>query len=469
MAKPPKKTKTRRAIKSTGKGTTRKGRRKARAGGFSLPAFLTGLRKSLGRVFSAKALSWTALKPRLASWLDHAGARFSMGIGIGLLAGLIAVMSFGHIGKWIDRHRAPESGQYAVQEAAPKIVEAPAPKPVAQKPVEQKPVPPVQPKPVMPPIVEPDAPASTPSAPQAPAATAGMAANQQMPNQSMSEITEPEAAQQLDNPQTAVPPSANTAPPAPSVPIEMGSKPNDQPAWLRNSVAMRAPANGPMIAIILDDVGVVKSNAEQAIELPAPITLSMMTYADGVADMAARAHAKGHELMLHVPMQPVNGKVDPGPNALLVGLPTDEIRRRLDWGLDRFSGFIGINNHMGSRFTQDEAGMRIVMQELRARGLLFLDSKTIPNSVGGKVAREMGVPHVDRDVFLDDDMAPAAVARQLALTERVARKQGYAIAIGHPHPATVAVLKQWIVEAKQRGFVLVPLSAIARRENGVTG
>lgn len=285
----------------------------------------------------------------------------------------------------------------------------------------------------------------------------------------MSEITEPDAAQQLNDQQAATAPTTTNAAPAPQVPVDTGSKPNDQPAWLRNSVAMRAPANGPMIAIVLDDVGVVRNHAELAIDLPASITLSMMTYADGVADMAARARAKGHELMLHVPMQPINSKVDPGPHALLVGLSSDEIRQRLDWGLNRFPGFIGINNHMGSRFTQDEAGMRIVMQELRVRGLLFLDSKTISNSVGGKMAREMGVAHVDRDVFLDDDMASTAVAKQLAITERIARKQGYAIAIGHPHPATIAVLKQWMVDAKQRGFVLVPLSAIARRQNGVTG
>jgi len=220
---------------------------------------------------------------------------------------------------------------------------------------------------------------------------------------------------------------------------------------------------------VLDDVGVVRSHAELAIDLPAPITLSMMTYAEGVADLAAQARAKGHELMLHVPMQPVNPKADPGPHALLVGLSPAELKTRLDWGLGRFPGFIGINNHMGSRFTQDEAGMRVVMQELQARGLLFLDSKTIANSVGDKLAQELGVAHVDRDVFLDDDMSPAAVARQLAVAERVARKQGYVIAIGHPHPATVTVLKQWLTDVRQRGFTLVPLSVIARRENGVAG
>ena len=113
--------------------------------------------------------------------------------------------------------------------------------------------------------------------------------------------------------------------------------------------------------------------------------------------------------------------------------------------------------------------MRVVMHELQSRGLLFLDSRTIPNSVGERMASETGVPHVGRDVFLDDDMSADAVARQLAAAERVATKQGYVIAIGHPHPITVAVLKKWMVEAKQRGFVLVPLSTVARREIGVPG
>jgi len=274
---------------------------------------------------------------------------------------------------------------------------------------------------------------------------------------------------------TPAPSPGETVAAAPSKPqpsIVPTPRDGDRPAWLRNAVALHAPVTGPMIAIVLDDVGVNKPDAELALNLPAPITLSIMTYADNAAELAARAHERGHELMLHVPMQPVNDRINPGPNALLVGLSPDELKRRLDWGLNRFPGFIGINNHMGSRFTQDEAGMRIVMTDLQARGLLFLDSRTIANSVGERIAQEQGVPHIGRDVFLDDEVALLggdSVARQLAVAERIATKRGFVVAIGHPHPATVAVLQKWMTDLKQRGFTLVPLSAVARRELGVAG
>lgn len=240
-------------------------------------------------------------------------------------------------------------------------------------------------------------------------------------------------------------------------------------AWLRNSVAFSVPRGRPVIAIVLDDVGVNKAQAEAAIKLPPEITLSFMTYADGVGEMAARARAKGHELMVHVPMEPLGGEVDPGPQALKVQLSDAEILARLRWGLDRLDGYVGINNHMGSRFTQDERGMRVVIEEMRRRNLLFLDSRTIAASVGDRLAAGMGVAHVTRDVFLDDDMSATAVARQLAAAERVALATGQAIAIGHPHPATIAAIKAWLPGAKARGFVVAPLSVVAKRQLGASG
>jgi uncharacterized protein len=240
-------------------------------------------------------------------------------------------------------------------------------------------------------------------------------------------------------------------------------------AWLENSVAFAVPQGRPLIAVVLDDVGVARGHAALAIDMPAVITLSFMTYADGVADMAVRAHAKGHELMLHVPMEPLDGDVDAGPHALTVDLPDDELVKRLDWGLGRFPGYIGINNHMGSRFTQDERAMRVVLQELKQRGLLFLDSRTISTSVGDQLAARMGVAHVARDVFLDDEMDQAAVMKQLAYAEKVAASKGHAIAIGHPHPATLAAIRAWMPKAEARGFVIVPLSTVAKLRLGASG
>jgi uncharacterized protein len=168
-------------------------------------------------------------------------------------------------------------------------------------------------------------------------------------------------------------------------------------------------------------------------------------------------------------MEPMKGDLDPGPRALTLDASEQDLLARLDWGLGRFPGYIGINNHMGSRFTQDERGMRIVLQELKRRNLLFLDSRTISTTVGDRLATQMGVAHVMRDVFLDDEMDQAAVMRQLAETERIARAKGQAIAIGHPHPATIAALRAWMPQAEARGFVIVPLSAVAKQRLGAAG
>jgi uncharacterized protein len=262
-------------------------------------------------------------------------------------------------------------------------------------------------------------------------------------------------------PAPAAPQVATIAPP----PINAGA----DAAWLKNAVAFSVPQGRPLIAVVLDDVGVARSHAELAIDLPGVITLSFMTYADGVADMAARARAKGHELLLHVPMEPLGHEIDAGPNVLTVGASEAELLKRLSWGLDRFPGYIGINNHMGSRFTQDERGMQVVLAELKRRNLLFLDSRTIGNTVGDKLSVRMGVPHVMRDVFLDNEMDEAAVIKQLMQAERVAASKGQAIAIGHPHPATIAAIRAWMPKAEARGFVIVPLSAVAKLRLGASG
>ncbi len=158
-----------------------------------------------------------------------------------------------------------------------------------------------------------------------------------------------------------------------------------------------------------------------------------------------------------------------GPHALTVDASEQELLKRLAWGLDRFPGYIGINNHMGSRFTQDARGMGVVLNELKRRNLLFLDSRTIGTTIGDKLAARMGVAHVIRDVFLDNEMDEAAVVKQLMQAEKVAASKGEAIAIGHPHPATIAAIRAWMPQAAARGFVIVPLSAVAKLRLGASG
>ena len=170
--------------------------------------------------------------------------------------------------------------------------------------------------------------------------------------------------------------------------------------------------------------------------------------------------------MLHVPMEPLAAHVDPGPNALRVSLDDAEIRKRLDWGLGRIDGIVGINNHMGNRFTKPAPGMTVVMSVLRERGLFFLDSRTTPRSVGVALAQEAGVPHAARDIFLDDTMTDPAVASELAKTEAVARRTGIAVAIGHPHEATLQALSEWLPGVAAEGMALAPITAVLRKRHG---
>ena len=238
------------------------------------------------------------------------------------------------------------------------------------------------------------------------------------------------------------------------------------PAWQRFAVATGFPAMGPMVAVVIDDLGVHVRNAARTIALPGPLTLSFMSYAQDLQAQTEMARAAGHELMLHLPMEPQDRTKDPGPNVLLTRISVEENLRRLRWALERFEGYIGVNNHMGSRFTRDEEGMALVMNELSSRGLMFLDSRTAQGSVSGPVARRYGVPFVGRDVFLDNVPIAADVRTRLDELETIARLYGRAVGIAHPHKGTIEALEAWLPTLEARGFTLVPLSALLLQSPG---
>lgn len=234
-------------------------------------------------------------------------------------------------------------------------------------------------------------------------------------------------------------------------------------AWQRNAITFSDDRRKPLIVVVIDDMGVDQPRSRRVVDLPRPLTLSYLPYARDLAEQATAARGRGHELMLHLPMEPMSGGVDPGPNALLTSLSLDMIRRRTVAALDSFSGYVAVNNHMGSRFTTWRPGVEASLREIRARGLAYLDSRTHADTVGGLVAEELGMPSVDRHVFLDDVMTGDAVRRQLAETESLARRQGFAIVIGHPHDVTIQALAEWLPGLSGKGFVLGPISAAIRR------
>ena len=240
-------------------------------------------------------------------------------------------------------------------------------------------------------------------------------------------------------------------------------RPRDNaPSWLRHAVTTRLADERPVIAIVIDDMGLNRSNTRAFNDLPAPLTLSFLPYAGKIEAQTDAARKAGHELMVHLPMEPL-GSAWPGPEALITSLSHDEFVERLETNLDRIKDYVGVNNHMGSRLTADRGRMDLVMRELRKRDVLFLDSKTNSSSVASEMASRNGVPNTTRDVFLDHVIDIDKIRDQMDLIERIAHRTGSAVAIGHPHTATIEALKDWLPTLTERGFALAPLSAVIAR------
>ena len=262
---------------------------------------------------------------------------------------------------------------------------------------------------------------------------------------------------------TDAPPRAVAAlTPGPAAPIPAPDAP-----WRAHAMPFGDRPGLKLIAIIIDDAGLDRARTARAVHLPGPLTISFLPYAGELQRQAGDARRAGHELMLHLPMEPISASEDPGPHPLLTWLARDELNRRLLLMLSRFEGFVGVNNHMGSRMTQDAGAMLPVLEEVRARGLLFVDSRTIGGSIAGPLADRLGIPGAARDVFIDHEGSAEAVAARLADIERIALRQGQAVAIGHPHDLTLGALERWLPTLAERGFTLAPVSALAKRREAL--
>ncbi|MEM7652643.1 MAG: divergent polysaccharide deacetylase family protein [Pseudomonadota bacterium] len=215
----------------------------------------------------------------------------------------------------------------------------------------------------------------------------------------------------------------------------------------------------PKIAFLIDDMGLDQARSMAMVRVPAPLTLSYLSYAPNLAHQTQRARELGHELMVHVPMEPISD-YDPGPGALLTSHTSDDLLRNLRYALSRFRGYVGVNNHMGSRFTASAPHMGVVMSELQRRQLLFIDSRTTATTVGASVARARGVAFAERDIFLDHSEDPSAIWQAMSAIKKLAQQKGTAIAIGHPHDETREALLRWIPHLKSVGIDLVPISDV---------
>ena len=206
----------------------------------------------------------------------------------------------------------------------------------------------------------------------------------------------------------------------------------------------------PRLAIIIDDIGADKSAAETLLKMPYPLTLSVLPGQAHSAEIANETYRHGDQVMLHLPMEFQGNAAKAEPVELRAGMPASEVNRLLDEMLAQVPHVIGVNNHEGSLATAQPQLMAELMSALRHRNLFFIDSRTTAATVAYTAAEQAGVPAASRKVFLDDVETREAILRQLDLAARDATDESYAIAIGHPHPATIAALAEGLPRVKSR-------------------
>jgi len=217
--------------------------------------------------------------------------------------------------------------------------------------------------------------------------------------------------------------------------------------------------NHPLICIVIDDMGINHRRTAEISTLNYPLTSSFLTYGNNINNQVTAAETAGHEIILHAPMEAL-GEVENAPDVLTTAMDTSTIKQNLNNMLTKVNHIKGINNHMGSKFTQNKPAMLAVMEVLKEHNLFFLDSRTSPLSVAAEAAAATKVKFATRHVFLDNNNDKEYILKQLNLAEQLAQKNGYSIAIGHPKSQTIAALKEWLPQLANKELELVHLSKI---------
>lgn len=219
----------------------------------------------------------------------------------------------------------------------------------------------------------------------------------------------------------------------------------------RPKKAEKRPLPGrPLVAIVIDDMGYRQNTGKALLALDLPLSFAFLPFTPFSEELQQEAQARGRDILLHLPLEPMDPKAHPGPGALTTAMDPEAMKARFHEDLQAVPKAIGLNNHMGSRFTANPQAMRTLMAMVRTRGLFFLDSVTAADSVGYDLAHEMGVKAERRTVFLDNDQNPDKIMAQLDLLVRLAGEHGQAIGIGHPYPATLEALRQYQSQLRTR-------------------
>lgn len=221
--------------------------------------------------------------------------------------------------------------------------------------------------------------------------------------------------------------------------------------------------DAPKIALVVGGVGLNAAASASAIDdLPEAATLAFAPYGSGLDSLVARARERGHEALLQAPMEPFDyPQTNPGPHTLLTNAADGGVDD-LHWLMSRFSGYAGIMNYLGGRFTADQKALEPAFAEIAQRGLFFLDDGASPQSLTAPAAKKLSLPHGKVDVVLDARGTPQSIDAALAQLEAQARQKGFAIGFANAAPATIARLARWARDAERRGLALAPVSAALR-------
>ena len=217
--------------------------------------------------------------------------------------------------------------------------------------------------------------------------------------------------------------------------------------------------NQAAVTIIIDDLGYNLDYGMRAVALPGPVTFAVLPFSPHSKELAEAAHREGKEIMLHMPMDNDNHK-PLGPGGLTEQLSRSAFTNRLEQAIRSIPHISGVNNHMGSKLTQNPLKMNWVMNSLKQHTLYFVDSRTSAGSVAGSTAQRQHIPNLDRDVFLDHDPRPAAIDAQFRRLIKIAKRTGSAVAIGHPYPSTLGYLENVIPKLDAMGIRLVSPSGL---------
>tara|TARA_R110002096_G_scaffold257381_1_gene450974 strand:+ start:327658 stop:328836 length:1179 start_codon:yes stop_codon:yes gene_type:complete len=237
-------------------------------------------------------------------------------------------------------------------------------------------------------------------------------------------------------------------------------------AWKEYARPFAGSEDAPRIAILITDIGLNSRGSNAAIDtLPGQIDLALSPYGRNLQSWMDKARAKGHEGFLMLPTEPLNyPDNDPGPHTLIADTSPSNNLVKLDWLLSQVTGYVGVVNHMGSKFTASEEALTPVLTDLQSRGLMLVDSRSTRFSMAARVARNLNMPRAINDRYIDNVITSEEIQKQLAELEITANTFGAALGLARATPLSINEIAAWAETLAEKGIELVPVTAIANRQ-----